>query len=126
MRRVSADDARDRMPPAKFARPLSAKQIETLKAWVSQGGKWEKHWALIPPARPEVPKTKHATANPIDAFVFARLEKEGLAPSKEADRATLVRRMTFDLTGLPPTPAEVDAFVNDKSSDAVARLADRL
>ncbi len=126
VRRVTADDARDRMPPAKFARPLSAKQIETLTAWVAQGGKWEKHWALIAPVRPEVPTTKHATANPIDAFTFARLEKEGLAPSREADRATLIRRMTFDLTGLPPTPAEVDAFLTDAQPLAVPRLADRL
>ncbi len=126
VRRVTADDARDRMPPAKFARPLSAKQIETLTAWVAQGGKWEKHWALIAPVRPEVPTTKHATANPIDAFAFARLEKEGLAPSPEADRATLIRRMTFDLTGLPPTPAEVDAFLADAQPLAAPRLADRL
>ncbi len=126
VRRVTADDARDRMPPAKFARPLAAKQIETLTAWVAQGGKWEKHWALIAPVRPEVPTTKHATANPIDAFTFARLEKEGLAPSPEADRATLIRRMTFDLTGLPPTPAEVDAFLADAQPLAAPRLADRL
>ncbi len=114
------------MPPAKFARPLSAKQIETLTAWVAQGGKWEKHWALIAPTRQDIPKTKHPTANPIDNFVFARLEKERLAPSPEADRATLIRRMTFDLTGLPPTPAEVDAFLKDTEPLAVARLADRL
>ncbi len=126
LRRVSHEDAGKRMPPARFARPLSEKQIETLKAWVKHGGKWEKHWALIPPNRPEVPKTKHVTTNPIDAFVFSRLEREGLAPSPEADKVTLIRRMTFDLTGLPPTPAEVDAFVNDKAADAVEKLADRL
>lgn len=126
IRRITAEDAQDRMPPAKFARPLSAKQIETLKAWVKQGGQWEKHWALIPPVRPETPTTKYPTANPIDAFVFARLEKAGLAPSPEADRVTLIRRMSFDLTGLPPTPAEVDAFVNDKSPAAVEKLVDRL
>src|SRR5262245_30542874 len=126
IRRITAEDANDRMPPAKFARPLSAKQIDTLKAWIAQGGKWEKHWALIPPTIPAIPNTKHQTRNTIDKFVFARLEKEGIEPNKEADRVTLIRRMTFDLTGLPPTPAEVDAFVNDKSSDAVEKLADRL
>jgi hypothetical protein len=126
VQRVSAGDERDRMPPAKFARPLSAKQIETLRAWVQQGGKWEKHWALVPPVRPEVPGTSHPGTNPIDAFVFARLEKEGLAPSPDADRTTLIRRMTFDLTGLPPTPAEVEAFINDRDPKAVERLADRL
>jgi hypothetical protein len=126
VQRITAVDERDRMPPAKFARPLSAKQIETLKAWVIQGGKWEKHWALLPAVRPETPKTKFPITNPIDAFVFSRLEKEGLTPSPEADRTTLIRRMAFDLTGLPPTPAEVDAFMNDKSAGAVERLADRL
>jgi mono/diheme cytochrome c family protein len=126
IRRVTADDLRDRMPPMKFGRQLSEKQIEILKIWTLQGGKWEKHWSLLAPTRPEPPKTKHATANPIDAFTFARLEKEGQTPSKEADRVTLIRRMTFDLTGLPPTPAEVDAFVNDKNPNAVEKLADRL
>jgi len=126
IRRLTAEDAQDRMPPAKFARPLSTKQIETLKEWVKQGGKWEKHWALISPSRPEIPTTKYPTTNPIDAFVFARLEKEGLSPAPEADRVTLIRRMSFDLTGLPPTPAEVDAFVNDKSPTAIEKLADRL
>src|SRR5688572_12673157 len=116
IRRVSTEDPRDRMPPMKFERQLTEKQIEILKIWTLQSGKWEKHWALMP-TRPEPPKTKHATTNPIDAFVFARLEKEGLSPSKEADRATLIRRTTFDLTGLPPTPAEVDAFVNDKDAN---------
>ena len=124
--RVTAEDAKDRMPPAKFARPLSAKQTETLSAWVTQGGKWEKHWALLPPTRLEPPKTKHPIANPIDAFTFARLEKERLIPSPEADRITLIRRMTFDLTGLPPAPAEVDAFVKDTEPLAASRLADRL
>src|SRR5687768_2937530 len=131
IRRVSAEDPSDRMPPMKFGRQLSEKQIEILKIWTLQGGKWERHWALIPRTSPPVPVSREPKAsawvrNPIDAFILARLEKEGLAPSKEADRTTQIRRMTFDLTGLPPTPAEVDAFVNDKSPNAVAKLADRL
>jgi hypothetical protein len=125
-RRISAADPRDQMPPAKFGRRLSTPQIAVLKKWIEQGGKWEKHWALVPPVRPEPPKTKHPVANPIDAFVFARLEREGLAPSKEADRTMIIRRMSFDLTGLPPTPAEVDAFLADKEPNAVEKLADRL
>jgi hypothetical protein len=125
-RRVTTDDTRERMPPIKHARQLTEKQIEILKIWILQGGKWEKHWALIPPTRPDVPKTKFLTANPIDAFVFAKLEKEGLSPSAEADRVALIRRMTFDLTGLPPTPAEVDAFVADAKPQAIERLAERL
>ena len=125
-RRITTDDTRERMPPIKHARQLTEKQIEILKIWILQGGKWEKHWALIPPTRPEVPKTKFQTANPIDAFTVAKLEKEGLSPSPEADRVALIRRMTFDLTGLPPTPAEVDAFLKDDKPLAASRLADRL
>ncbi|MCI0703725.1 MAG: DUF1553 domain-containing protein [Planctomycetia bacterium] len=129
IRRIIAEDVNDRMPPVRFARPLNAKQIATLKAWVTQGGKWEKHWAYNPVERPAVPEVRNPKVtirNEIDAFIFARLEKEDIEPSKEADRITLIRRVTFDLTGLPPTPAEVDAFVNDKAPDAVEKLADRL
>jgi hypothetical protein len=124
--RVTGKGVFNQMPPEKFARPLSAKQIDTLKEWVKQGGKWAPHWALVPPVRPEFPKHELTYANPIDSFVFPRLHKEGLKPGLRADRATIIRRMTFDLTGLPPTPAEVDAFVKDRGTDAVERLADRL
>ncbi|MBM3980316.1 MAG: DUF1553 domain-containing protein [Planctomycetes bacterium] len=126
--RVTGKGEFNQMPPEKFARPLSPKQIDTLKEWVKQGGKWEKHWALVPPMRPPVPvdRDPQASANPIDAFVAARLLKESLKRSPDADRATIIRRMTFDLTGLPPTPAEVDAFVMDAEPLAVERLADRL
>jgi hypothetical protein len=88
----------------------------------------EPHWAFVPPRRPDLPAVKERawTRNPIDAFILARLEKEGLRPSAEADRRTLIRRVTFDLTGLPPTPAEIDAFVNDKAPDAYEKVVDRL
>ncbi|HEX5273217.1 MAG TPA: DUF1549 and DUF1553 domain-containing protein, partial [Gemmataceae bacterium] len=85
-----------------------------------------KHWAFRAPARPAVPAVKHAARNPIDNFIFARLEKEGIAPSPEADRVTLIRRLSLDLLGLPPTPREVDAFVNDRSPDAYEKVVDRL
>jgi hypothetical protein len=116
------------MPPPASHRKLSAKQIELLKTWIEQGAKWGKHWALEAPVRPEVPALKGRAwpRNAIDHFVLARLEKDGWAPSDEADKVTLIRRVTLDLTGLPPTPAEVDAFVADQSSDAYEKVVDRL
>ena len=126
VRRITAKDADERMPPAKFARPLSPQQVELLRRWVQQGAKWEKHWAFIAPERPPLPVTKVGVSHPIDAFTVARLEREGLSLSPEAPRHTLIRRMSFDLTGLPPTPEEVTAFEKDASPDAVSRLADRL
>jgi Protein of unknown function (DUF1549) len=89
-----------------------------------RGGKWEWHWAFVPPVRPDLPAVADRAwaVNPIDRFVRARLQKEGLKPSPEADLATLIHRMSFDLTGLPPSPAEVDAFIHDRSPDAVGRL----
>lgn len=118
--------------------PLSAKDVATLRHWIDAGAVWPdnvtaqaaapKHWAYVKPVRPKLPdvKDKAWVRNPIDQFVLARLEKEGLQPSKEASKETLIRRVSLDLTGLPPTPAEVDAFVSDKRSDAYDRLVDRL
>jgi hypothetical protein len=124
--RISAPDAGDRMPPAKSGKALTAAEIETLKKWVAGGAKYAPHWAYVPPKWSETPNTKHRTSNWIDNFLFARLDKEGLAPSPEADRRTLARRLSFDLTGLPPTPELVDAFVNDGSPGAYENLVDRL
>jgi hypothetical protein len=131
IQRITSNDPDERMPPAKTGRPLTPKQIELLRQWVEQGAKWEKHWAFIPPERPPVPTSRDMKGsawikNPIDAFVFDRLQKEGLAPSPSAPKTTLIRRMTLDLTGLPPTPEEVDVFLKDESPDAVEKLADRL
>src|SRR5262249_21690546 len=121
-------DERKRMPPAKSARKLSDQQVELIRRWIEQGAKWQKHWAFITPVRPELPKVKNATwpRNPIDHFILERLEREGLTPAPEADRVTLVRRVTLDLTGLPPTPAEVDNALGDKSSDWYEKVVDRL
>src|SRR5918995_3045887 len=131
IRRITVDDDGERMPPPKFKKPLSPKQIETLKRWVDQGAAWGQHWAFEKPVRPEVPRSRDRQGaawakNPIDAFVLARLEKEGLKPSPEAGRATLIRRVTLDLTGLPPTPAEVEAFLADESPGAYDKLVDQL
>jgi hypothetical protein len=113
--------------------PLSAEQTALLRRWIDQGAPWPEigrtqHWAYIKPARSSSPAIKDTRwpKNPIDHFVLARLEKEGLRPSPEASRATLIRRVTLDLTGLPPMPAEVDAFLADRSDDAYEKLVDRL
>jgi hypothetical protein len=128
VRRITAVDPDERMPPADFERPLSAEQIALLKNWIARGAKWQGHWSFIPPVRPMLPNVQNLAwpRGAIDAFVLARLEAEGLAASPEADKTTLLRRVTFDLTGLPPTPAEVDAFVADESPDAFERVVDRL
>ena len=123
VKRLFATKPTEQMPPAKSNRHLSAEQKETLKRWVAEGAKFEGHWAYQPIQRPDVPKTDQ---HRIDYFIQAKQREKGLTSSKEADRITLLRRLTFDLTGLPPTPAEVDAFVADKSPDAYEKQADRL
>ena len=126
--KISSKDVAFRMPPVYSGKTLTAKQIEVIKQWIDQGAKWETQWSFVAPKRPSVPEVKDKTwaRNPIDNFVLARLEAEGLKPSEEADKATLLRRVSFDLTGLPPTPAEVDSFVADKSPDAYEKRVDRL
>jgi hypothetical protein len=116
------------MPPPGFRKRLTDAQIATLRRWVEQGAAYEAHWALVPPRLPAIPRVRDAAwvRNPIDAFVLARLEREGLRPSPPADAATLIRRVTLDLTGLPPTPAEIDAFLADRSPDAYEKVIERL
>jgi mono/diheme cytochrome c family protein len=128
VKRIGHDDLKQRMPPAKFGKPLTPAEIAVLTRWVEQGAKYQDHWSRLPVRRPPLPEVrgKEWVRNPIDAFVLARLEKEGLKPSPEADRRTLLRRLSFDLTGLPPTPEEVDAFLADNSSDAYEKQVDRL
>src|SRR5205814_1954303 len=114
--------------PLKSKKKLTAPQIELLRRWVAEGATWQTHWAFEKPERPPLPKIADISwpKNEIDHFVLARLEKEGLKPSPEAEQPTLIRRASLDLTGLPPTVEEVDAFLNDTSPDAYGRLVDRL
>jgi len=127
-RRIITRDPDDLMPPPESNHKLTVKQIELVRRWIDEGAKWGRHWAFNPIASPSPPrvKNKHWPVNEIDRFVLARLDEEKLAPSPEADRERLVRRITFDLTGLPPAPAEIDAFLADKSSDAYEKVVDRL
>lgn len=126
--RVSAKNPADRMPPVRFPHQLSAKQIDTLKLWIEQGADWREHWAFVPPQRPATPKVKTTAwpKNDIDTFILARLEKEGLSPSAPASREKWLRRVTLDLTGLPPTLKEIDDFLADKTPQAFETVVDRL
>ena len=129
--RITSTDEEEVMPPVDAVRRLSAAEIDLLKRWVASGANWSRHWSYTPPQRPALPTiTAKAVArrghNPIDAFVFSRLERGKLPPSPEADPATLLRRVSLDLTGIPPTPAEVVAFVADRAPGAYDRAVDRL
>jgi Protein of unknown function (DUF1553)/Protein of unknown function (DUF1549)/Concanavalin A-like lectin/glucanases superfamily/Planctomycete cytochrome C len=126
--RITATDPDDIMPPTKTHKFLTAEQKELLKQWIASGAKYQLHWSLIAPTRPKLPQVQNRrwVRNPIDAFILARLEKEGLSPAPEADRRTLARRVSLDLTGLPATPEEVRAFLEDQSPDAYEKLVDRL
>jgi hypothetical protein len=116
------------MPPPKTNKKLSAAQKELLKRWIAEGAEYQPHWAYIAPRRPAVPAVKQAgwVRNPVDSFVLSALEAKDLKPSPEADRRTLLRRLSLDLVGLPPTPAEVQAFLNDADPRAYERQVDRL
>jgi hypothetical protein len=126
--RITSDDPDLVMPPPEAGERLPAKQVDLLKRWIAAGATYEPHWAYVTPKRPALPTVKNAAwpKNDIDRFILASLEAEGLAPQPEADRATLARRLALDLTGLPLLPEEVDAFVADRSPDAVEKLVDRL
>ena len=127
-RRITATDPDDRMPQSKSGKTLSKSQIELIKRWIEQGAPWQGHWAYLAPTRPALPSVKKQSwpKNPIDDFILARLDKEGLRPSSEADKRTLIRRLSFDLTGLPPTLEAVNDFVADRHPQAYERLVDRL
>jgi hypothetical protein len=127
IRRLNAEPE-ELMPPPRSNRKLTAEQKELLRRWIDEGAVWGKHWAYEAPVRPALPRVRNAAwvRNPIDAFVLARLEKEALSPSPEASKETLIRRVTLDLTGLPPTPDEVDAFLADQAPDAYEKVVDRL
>jgi hypothetical protein len=128
-RRITSGDSSVRMPPAYMGREkLTDHEIDAIRRWIEQGAPWERHWSLIPPKRLRVPEVreKEWPRNPIDAFVLERLEREAIRHSPEADRRTLIRRVTLDLTGLPPAPSEVEAFLNDSSGNAFEKVVDRL
>src|SRR5690349_18368041 len=129
VRRIATEDKAKRMPPAwAGATPLKASEIDLLTRWVAQGAEWQKHWSFLPPRRPALPDVSDPSwpKNPVDNFILARLDREGLKPSPEASRRTLIRRVSLDLTGLPPTPAEISAFVNDSAPNAYEKVVDRL
>jgi hypothetical protein len=128
IRRITTSKASSKMPPRQTGKSLDARQVVLLRTWIEQGAKWESAWALTTPKRPALPAVRSSAwvRQPLDRFILARLDAEGLRPSPEADRAVLLRRVSFDLTGLPPTVDEVDAFLADAAPDAYERVVDRL
>lgn len=125
--RITSNDPDVQMPPPGHGKSLTSDQVELVTRWIEDGGKWSEHWAYEKPIRHETPDVAvDGSANWIDSFIASRLRDQDLTMSPEADRVTLIRRASFDLTGLPPTPDEVDAFVNDDSPDAWEKLLDRL
>ena len=128
IRRIHSTDEYEMMPPPEMKKPLSLEEIETLQQWVAQGAKWSQHWAFEQPVRHDPPSVKQHdwAANWIDQFILARLEREGFAPSPDADAATLLRRISFDLTGLPPNAELVEKFAGDHSPASLDAIADTL
>jgi hypothetical protein len=126
--RLNSRDPDVMMPPPESHLTFTAAQTAILTRWIEQGAVYQQHWSLIPPRLPELPAVKDSAwvRNPIDRFILARLERDGLHPSPETDRRTLIRRASFDVTGIPPTPQDVEAFARDTSPDAYERLVDRL
>lgn len=128
LERIFSADPSRLMPPPKTQKRLTEQDKETLKRWIAAGADYEVHWAFVPPVRPPVPAVQDAAwpRTPIDRFVLARLERDGLTPAPEADRITLIRRLTLDLTGLPPSPREVEEFLSDHAPDAYDKVVARL
>jgi len=126
--RLTTQDKEEQMPPVDSEKQLTTEEIKLIRLWIEQGAEYEKHWSFIPPERSVIPKVKKSkwARNGIDAFILARLEAEGLGPSPQATREALLRRVSLDLTGLPPTLAELDAFLADDSPDAYEKVVDRL
>lgn len=126
--RILNPDQEEQMPPPDSGKSLSNDEVELLRQWIDEGAVYQEHWSFEPPKRPDAPETSNPdwARNPIDAFVLAKLDAEGLKPSETADKITLIRRATLDLTGVPPTIDEVDAFLADDSSDAFEKAVDRL
>ncbi len=128
VQRIMDEDADFRMPPPETEKHLTSEQIDLLRRWIAAGAEYEQHWSFVSVQRPALPSVRDAalTRNAIDYFVLAKLDKRNISPSPEADRVTLIRRLSLDLLGLPPTPDEVDAFVGDTRPDAYERLVERL
>jgi hypothetical protein len=126
IRRIDSSDAAEQMPPPATKKKLTNTQKDLLRRWVQEGAEYQQHWSFLAPVRPHPPAIHNESwiKNSIDRFVLAKLEERGLTPAPEADRRTLARRLSLDLTGLPPDPADVEAFVNDKSPDAYSHLVD--
>ena len=124
--RIVSNDDHYRMPPAGFNKTLTPEEVDVITQWIHEGAQWEEHWAFTTPVRPTPPEVKDPDwiRNPIDAFILSRLEKEGLQPADEADKRTLIRRLSFDLTGLPPTRQEIHQFLEDDSPDAYEKVID--
>ena len=128
VRRINAVGSKDLMPPGKSHKKLTSAEIEQLTKWIAQGAEYERHWSFTPPRARKLPVVRDAEwcRNLVDFWVLSRLDREGLRPTEEANRTTLLRRVAFDITGLPPTPEEIDAFVSDRRADAFERVVDRL
>ncbi len=126
--RISNTNEAMRMPPAYSGHKLTDTQIDLIKRWIDEGAKWETHWAFVPPKRPDLPEVHDKTwvRTPVDNFVLAKFESQNLKPAPQADKTTLLRRVTFDLTGLPPSAAELKAFADDRSPEAYTKVVDRL
>lgn len=127
--RITSTDTSYRMPPVEsYMTPLTEDQVAIIKKWIEQGAHYEKHWAFQVPQKPAIPKVEHTDwpKNEIDYFVLHKMEQNGLAPSEEADKERLLKRVSFDITGLPPTPEQTEKFVNDKSPDAYEKIVDEL
>ena len=125
---ITAEDADERMPPTDSGKSLRGDEIAKLKQWIAEGAAFEGHWAFIPPKRPHLPPVKNGAwcRNPIDYFILSKLESLGLAPSPEADKATLLKRLSLDLIGLPPELREEGAFLSDRSGDELKKQVERL
>ena len=127
-RRIAHEDEDERMPPAKSRLKLSAAGIELVRKWIAQGAGWQEHWSLRPLAHPQPPAVEESgwPINPIDQFILRRLQKEGLSPSPDEEKTRILRRLSFDLTGLPPELEEIDSFLAAKEPDAYGKVVERL
>jgi hypothetical protein len=129
VQRILSDDPDELMPPPDSHKKLTSDQKETLRRWIAEGAEYQLHWAFVAPVKPDLPPESAIGSNiqnPIDNFIRAKLGEMGLSPSPAASRESLIRRVTLDLTGLPPTPDEVDAFLHDSAANAYERVVDRL